>query len=1749
MPTDFQEQEAAPQISHPQLRRCLSIDLEIAPPQNKLLAIAACRPDTGDSVHFTAPNADRLASLARIDNLARDADFLLGHNIIAFDLPHLRGLNGGLELLAIPPVDTLRLNPLAYPRNPYHHLVKHYQDGGLVRRQANNPLLDSFLTVQVFNNQLERFRRLRDTDPNLLTAWHWLATNASDVNPQGFNQVFSAVRETGRPNGQCAGEAIGSLIKGHGCDRQVARVLDDLEGHNWSLAYALAWLSVAGTDSVTPPWVLHQFPETGRIIRALRDTPCQDRTCSWCIERHDATKELGRWFGFTEFRPEPADADGNSLQKSIVEKAMQGDHLLAILPTGAGKSVCYQVPALSRYDKTGALTVVISPLVALMADQIANLEQRGIGSAVTINGLLSMPERREALERIRLGQASLVLVSPEQLRSRSLRGALDLRQVGSWVLDEAHCLSKWGHDFRPDYRYIGRYIAQRPEAQSENRAGGAAPILCLTATAKPDVKQEIIDYFDDTLGIDIQVLDGGTQRDNLDFVVVQTTTGQKLGHIQQILENDLHSDLVGGAIIYCSTRRHAEEISNFLKTTGVSADHFHAGLSPEKKRQVQEDFIEGRLRAISATNAFGMGIDKPDVRLVIHADVPGSLENYLQEAGRAGRDNDAARCVLLYTEEDIERQFGMTASSRLTQADINAVLKSLRKLGGRKGAQQPGGASGSTGDRTIEVIATAGEILSADEEQDFQRDTVTDDTRVRSAVGWLEEASILSRHDNDVRVFASSLTVSSMEETRRHLDREDLTAPERQQLQDIVRRMINAPPDQGISTDELADFVGMSHSQVHTALERLKHLRIARNDTVITAYVNQGNRDNSRNRLQHAALLEEGLIQLMQEAAPDQQVGETQPLHLRHATQVLRDRGNRDVLPELVQRTLKSMAADQGEEGDSTASIRVRATGNEISQITLMRDWRSVEQSARRRRRAAEQALDHLLARLPANARGADLLVETTMGNLGDALGNTLENGGDRNGQGPAAVANGSRLLHQALIWLHDQQVIRLNKGLSVFRPAMTIHLREGRNRFLQSDFEPLRLHYDEQVLQIHIMTEYARQGLNSTADALHLTLDYFSLPREQFIDKWLSSRKQELARQMSRESWTSIVDGLRNPAQRGIVADDRTRTNVLVLAGPGSGKTRVLVHRIAYLIRGKRENPRSIIALAYNRHAAVQIRQRLRDLIGDDANGVLAMTCHGLAMRLTGATFSSSIDNSDENAQKLFDDILIQATDLLNGRAGVTPEDADDQRDRLLAGFRWILVDEYQDIKEHEYNLISALAGRTRADLDQKLNLFAVGDDDQNIYAWSGSSTKYIRQFREDYRAEPLYLVQNYRSTRNIIEAANTVIDQASDRLKEDHPITINDARSRQAPGGPWATIDPVTQGRVQVLPAGDSSLVQAQAALQELGRPAALDPEWDWSTCAVIARNWALLDPVRALCQIQGIPVQMGREDFTATWQLRETQELLGSTERGPEPVRATAILERLEEQPSTAWTLLLAEAVDLYRRETGDLELPAASFREWLAEWARDNRRRQSGLLLTTAHGAKGLEFNHVVVLDGGWDRAGRGEDRDAPRRLYYVAMTRAVQSLTLCETRSETARANPFTRMLSGEPAVLTRPAPAHLPAVPPELQDTYHRLSLRDVQLSLAGYRDPDHPIHQAIARLKAGDPLRVNTGAEPWELWNTEGTLVGRLSSSCPIQHNPDAASGNSAGHRAGGGHLDQGKVRNPVPGAAEGQFVGGGHS
>ena len=1640
------------------LSRCLAVDLEVDPSTARVFAMAAVRHD--DCRVLITHGEPSVRQLDDLEAAISDVDHPIGHNFLSHDMQHLIAARPRLSRMMDAPIDTLWLNPLAFPRNPYHHLVKHYQDGRLAKGHVNDPELDARLVFEVLANQLDAFATLKKTQPDALAAYHYLTTRMERA--AGFDAVFAYVRAAPCPNENEVHAALHRMLSGKACQKRIDQTLGRMSNprNGWAMAYALSWITVAGGDSVMPPWVRAQFREASLIVRHLRDTSCRDPGCSWCAEQNDPVRALQRWFGFDAFRPEPVDPEGRPLQERIVDEGMSGKSLLGILPTGTGKSLCYQVPALSRYDKTGALTVVISPLVALMADQVQGMERAGISCAVTINGMMSMPERQDALDKVRMGDAGILIISPEQLRSTSIRSVLAQREVGFWVVDEAHCVSKWGHDFRPDYRYLGRFIREFSGDQTP------APITCLTATAKPEVVADIVEHFRTRLGVDLLTLDGGASRPNLTFAVRPTTKPDKLAHVLSTIEEFLPSDGRSGAVVYCASRKETHRVAEFLEAQGMDAAAFHAGLGADEKKEVQEKFRVGDLRVIAATNAFGMGIDKPDIRLVVHADIPGSLENYLQEAGRAGRDRKDAHCVLLFAADDIENQFRLSASSRLQRHEIGAILKALRRIDERT-------------KKTGTIVATSGEIIRSEKDREFDRDSATDDTRVKTAVSWLEEATLVSREENRVQVFPSSLRTRTLDEARARLATAEITETYRKQLLDIIAHLMSTPADEGVSTDDLSSACGLAPGALSKAMADLESLGLARNDVAMTVFVHVGVAQASAARLADAARLEVDLIQLMQELAPDADDRVPNPLHLAETCQRLRDRGHATARPDIVDKLLRGIARDGRGQDGGKGNISLRTASRNTLLVTLERPWKTVAQTAELRRAAAGLLLEHLIGRLDKGARGKDLQVDTTVGDLlaqiqQDAL---LQSSG---------IRDMTKLLERSLLWLHEQDVVTLGKGLTVFRPAMTICLNPKGGTFTQADFSPLEDHYAEQTLQTHVMATYAETGLSSMPDAIRLSEDYFLLNKDQFLKRWMPGKASQIRRQTTGKSWKSIVEDLGNKTQQEIVTDERDRTNVLILAGPGSGKTRVLVHRIAYLLRIKREDPRGILVLAYNRHAAAEIRARLRALVGDDAVGVTISTCHALAMKLVGASFAGVQAASED-----FDTVVMEAVRQLNPE-GLTKSEAEAQREALIQGYRWILVDEYQDIGPQEYALIAAVAGRTLEDADLKLSLFAVGDDDQNIYAFSGASVEYIRRFEEDYKARPAFLVENYRSTAHIIDASNHVISKASARMKRDHPIRIDAVRLKRPAGGALEQADTVAKGRVRLLDVPPDDMAQAAAAIDELIRLSRLDPDWSWNRAAVISRTWHALNAVRAYAEAQGIKVEMANEDMPNIWRLRETQRLVaGLRQRKAALLCIQDILDILNEQPLNRWISLLAEGIADLARELNTGSMPVPDIIEWIAEWARDTRGQQRGLLLLTAHRAKGLEFDHVVILNGDWRNPSRNEDPDAPRRLFYVAMTRARQSLTVLTQGTHHL-------LDSDAPSVLRRKvsveATHELPAA-----DIYVLPSLRLVDLSFAGRKHVSQHSLAAIRDAKVGDPLTLEQRDGKWVLIDACGRLLGRM--------------------------------------------------
>lgn len=1648
-------------------------DLEVVPPKGKqpatILMVGALRSDSGAELELKVAG-DPSTVLQQLDKLSDGANFVLGHNVIAHDLPILREHSPEMGLHTLPVIDTLRLSPLAFPQNPYHRLVKDYK---LIRASLSSPLSDCHATLVLFQDQHKAFGQLNEDNRKELLCYQTLLapTSESDlgvffVSLSGKSPLpLSELRVLIPQLLQEKDPALSRDLKV--CRTRLERLLaEDLQQKelHWSLAYALAWLRVSGGNSVLAPWVRHQFPEVGRLISELRDVPCNREDCQYCQRTHDPRSELKRYFGFSDFRYE---SPGMSLQHDVVLAGMRGQHVLAILATGGGKSLCYQLPALNRFHRNGSLTVIISPLQSLMKDQVDGLLARNIQCAAALNGLLTMPERAEVLEKIQMGDVGILLVSPEQFRNKAFRRAIRQREVGAWIFDEAHCLSKWGSDFRPDYLYVSRFIR---EYTGDHRL---AQIGCFTATAKPDVLEDIQGHFKESLGIEFKVFLGGHERTNLHFDVLPCSQAEKKLRTDHLLHEYLDGQ-EGGAVVFVSSRKNAEDISEFLIGQGWLCKYFHAGLEPHTKTDIQDSFKAGNLKIIVATNAFGMGVDKADIRLVVHADIPGSLENYLQEAGRAGRDQGDARCVLLYDPQDIETQFGMSERSKLSMRDIQQILRKLRyESNRRKGGR---------------LVITGGEILLDDNVNvSFSADDRDAETKVATAVAWLERGDYLKREENHTQIFPARLDVSK-EEAEQRLLKAKLPQRRLEEFRSIFNFLYCAGVDERVSTDQLMQLTGLESEEVANALKQLEEMGLLVNDSQITLYVRHGVTGASSQRLENSMMLEKALLQCLPEQAPDAEQGEWQDLNLPALTAELkRATGLEELLPLHVLRLLRSLAQDHDTDEQQRSSFELRQINIDYLKLRIIGgySWSKIVSFGGVRRVLASKFLEIFIGKLPAGLRGADLIIETSFGELLQIIDSDIEL------RHQIPLKKRRKVIEHVLLYLHRQEILTLNHGMTVMRRAMTIEVKKDdkRKTFLKEDYLRLDEHYREKRIQVHVMREYAEVALKEMAEALRLVLDYFTGSKQAFIKRYFSGREDVLQLATSEDSWKSIIESL-SISQKLIVADDDD-PNRLVLAGPGSGKTRVIAHRIAYLLRVRRVPATSIVALTFNRHAANEIRKRLLVLVGADAYGVSVLTYHSMAMRLTGTRFGRGVSVDEQ----VLNQVLNDAVDLLEGKRSLEGED--DLRAQLLRGYRYIFVDEYQDIDDLQYRLVSALAGR-HAEEDGQLCIMAVGDDDQNIYTWRDTSNRYIERFRDDYAARTSFLVENYRSSLHIIDAANQLIGQNAARLKEANPIRIDSARHKLPSGGVWDERDVQQKGRVLRLQIASSDRehgnLQAQAAMAELMRLLALE-QGSWYGCAVLARSHRYLRPIQAWCEQHDIPYFLAADKETAlpmTRQrsfvaaidfLREIQGTLSAAEAWKRLSDSSQLVE-------IEWQKFFQIAFEQMRAELGDCQIGSDALVDWLYDYARELRQQpKECLYLSTVHSAKGLEFRHVVLLDGGWST--QENTLADERRLYYVGMTRAEQTLTLCEF----ADGNPFSRSLTKNIQQYVFQGKAL-----PELEIRFQQLALKEIDIGFAGRQQPHAQIHKAIKNLREGDSLTLREDAGRYQLFDTQGNMVGRTS-------------------------------------------------
>lgn len=1238
------------------------IDTEVNPQSRKVQDYGAVREDA--AVLHTHNREDFLA-------FVEPCSVVCGHNIIGFDLRHTP-INGDHIF-----IDTLFLSPLLFPNRPYHRLVK---DDKLQVDEFNNPANDAMKARDLFFDEVEAWKRLPQSRRAI---YKGLLSTVCE-----FEGFFAYIGEN-EPlvAGQPLIETIRQEYEGRICTH--ANLTAVVKRYPVELAYALAVIGADDMMSITPAWVMRNYPKVANVMNFLRNTPCGE--CAYCKKQQDAHHGLREFFGYDDFRL----FDGKNMQQQAVETAIRGESLLCIFPTGGGKSLTFQLPALMAGRNTHGLTVVISPLQSLMKDQVDNLAEHGISSAVTINGLLDPIERAAAVQQVADGSADLLYIAPEMLRSKTIERLLMGRSVVRFVIDEAHCFSAWGQDFRPDYLYIGDFIRNLQEQKQQQQP---IAVSCFTATAKPKVVSDICDYFRAKLGLELKVFAASADRKNLRYSVIHADTDEEK-------YNHLRSLILGRqcpTIVYVSRKKRTREISAHLCADGIRALPFNGGMDAADKIRNQEAFMNGDAQVIVATSAFGMGVDKKDVGLVIHYDISDSLEAYVQEAGRAGRDpHMEAECYVLYSDNDLDKHFILLNQTKLSISEIQQVWKVIKDLT----PKQP-----SVSCSPLEIARRAG--------WNEGKNPNEIETRVRSAIAALENAGLVTRGSNTPHIFATGITVGNMDEARRRLTLSPLfDETTREEAARIIgslisRRATSDNNDEAESRiDYLADVLGMSKETVIHNVNLMRQEGILADSRDMQAWIVKS---TTRRELDNILRLEQFLLMHLGE--------ESREFYYKQLNEEAHKSGMafctvRRIKTLLYFLSLKGYVRKEEHTYSDSVSLRL--------QVSLENTLKRFEQ----RVGLCRFVVDRLYAQ---KNDGETTLVSFSLVELLKQYCAQLT----------LADPPSTTDMEEALLYLSKTDLLKLEGGFLVIYNTMQLkRMVERRFGYTKEHYRLLDEFYRQRIQQIHIVGEYANMMVHDYDAALQYVSDYFMLDYKTFISKYFKGdRRAQIGKNITPAKYNKIFGSLSDRQME--IINDRESRRIVVAAGPGSGKTRVLVHKLASLLLLEDVKHEQLLMLTFSRAAATEFKIRLMELVNNAALFVDIKTFHSFAFDLLGKQGS------------------LEDADTVVGRAAEMIETGEVEETKIAKSV--LVIDEAQDMGADDYRLVSALMQR-----NEDMRVIAVGDDDQNIYAFRGSSSKYLKALVDDHGAAFYEMTANYRSDRAIVAFANRFVQCIPARMK----------------------------------------------------------------------------------------------------------------------------------------------------------------------------------------------------------------------------------------------------------------------------------------------------------------------------------------------------------------------------------------------
>jgi ATP-dependent DNA helicase RecQ len=1470
------------------------VDTEIEPKSQKILDIGCIKAD-GSIFHNS--------SIANLIIFLKGIQYICGHNILKHDIKYIGNALSEAGILSTNTIDTLFLSPLLFPTKPYHALLK---DDKLQSEETNNPLNDSIKAKDLFNDEVATFKL---TDPTLKQIFYLLLKDKKE-----FRAFFRYIDYTS--NEREIEKIIREKFQNEICKQ--ADLLKIISEYPIELAYCLAlinsFISHKKIHSITPPWVLKNYPDVERVMFLLRNKPCLTG-CEYCNNVLDIYKGLKRFFGFNSFR----NYGGEPLQEKAVNAAINNKSILAVFPTGGGKSITFQLPALMNGESSNGLTVVISPLQSLMKDQVDNLEKIGITNAVTINGLLDPIEKAKSFERVEDGSANILYISPEALRSRSIERLILGRKIIRFVVDEAHCFSSWGQDFRVDYLYIGDFIKQ---IQEKKNLEEGIPVSCFTATAKQKVIEDIRDYFRQKLSLELELFTSNASRTNLQYKVFEKGNEE---HKYQAVR-DLIEEKNCPTIIYVSRTRKAYLLAERLTGDGFNAKPYHGKMEVKEKTANQNAFISGEIPIMVATSAFGMGVDKKDVGMVIHYEISDSLENYIQEAGRAGRDeNIVADCFVLFNEEDLDKHFILLNQTKLSIKEIQQIWKAIKEITKFRS---------TVSNSALEIARKAG----------WDDNVVEIETRVTTAIAALEDAGYLKRGQNMPRVFANSILSKNAQEAIEKINAsEKFEEKQKEKGIRIIKKLFSSKSRKQSSDeagesriDYISDHLGIIKEEVINIVNLLREEKILADAKDLTAFIKKGeNKNRSLNIVETFSKVENFLLPFFEE--------QEKTFHIKELNEAAEAKGCDDVTTNKLKTIINFWAIKNW-----VKSQNLEYSKNHIVVLALQPN-NILKEKLEKRHELAKFIVEYLYAKSNSNISAdekdkEEVLIEFSVHELKEEFEKRLT---------LFEINVSLEDIEDSLFYLSRIDAIKIEGGFMVVYNRLTIERVEQDNkiRYKVEDYQKLNQFYENKVQQIHIVGEYAKKMISDYKDALQFVEDYFQLNYQSFLNKYFKGNRQiEIKRNLTPAKFRQLFLEL-SPTQLKIINDNETEYMV-VAAGPGSGKTRVLVHKLASLLLMEDVKHEQLLMVTFSRAAATEFKKRLLKLIGNAANYIEIKTFHSYCFDLLGKV--GSIEKSDVILKKTINKI----------------KNKEVEANRITKTV--LVIDEAQDMDEDEFNLIIALMEQ-----NEDMRVIAVGDDDQNIYDFRGASSKYLEQFIQVNRAVKHELIENYRSKNNLVEFTNQFVTKIRRRLKSTPIIAkqTDNGRIKLVHYQSENLITPIVndiistelRGTTCVLTKTNEEALQITGLLLKHEIQAKLIQTNDGFNLNNISEVRFFLDQLNLTDEVFIIGDEL--------WEYAK-RELINK-------FRNSSKLELCDN------LIKDFEAINPKRRYKSDLEV-------FIRESKLEDFYSENGetIFVSTIHKAKGKEFDNVFLMLENFNPSS-----DEAKRQLYVAMTRAKQNLTV------------------------------------------------------------------------------------------------------------------------------------------------------